>query len=401
MAVCCAMLVFIMFGSGVTSAADGSPSIVINIAARTLSHYTGGVLVKEYPIAIGKPSTPSPLGEFEVIEKIINPWWFPTTPGMEPVPSGPANPLGYRWIGFASTYGVHGTNMPWSVGTAASKGCIRMLEEDVEELFPHVFLGTPVTIIYDTIRTAMDKQGCAYITVYEDAYDYGTTTASRLQQKIADLGVQDLVNTANIYDLLHGELGKPQLIGQVITLKLNGRTSEQKGIIINDIILIPYTALSQSIGLNAEINYATGSIVWQGLTMQGEFRQSGLYLRMWDLCTLLGAEGLYDQTTATASVEVTRVSYNGKPLWAQVRRINGIIALPVQTLLSATGRNEELRVIEQNITVAGRKIPAVLYGDTPYIQITRLQEALNIYVYYDTQSSMISLTSIPFASGGS
>lgn len=396
----CAVLVVIMLRVGIASAADGPPLIIINIASRTLSHYTGDILVKEYPIAVGKPSTPSPLGEFEVIEKIVDPWWFPTTPGMEPVSSGPANPLGYRWIGFASTYGVHGTNMPWSIGTAASKGCIRMFEEDVEELFPHIVIGTPVLIMYDTIRVVRDQQGFVYATVYDDIYGYGTTTVARFKQKLTDVGAEDMISDTKINDFLDYELGQPHRIGQLIKVRFNDQPAEQNGIIVNDIVLIPYASLGKNLGPGPAVNYDTGSISWQGITMQGELRNNGLYVKLWDLYDLVGAECSFDNTTATATIEMTQVNYNGTPLPVQVRRINGVIALPLQALLSATGQKAEIQIVDQTVTVAGRKIPAVFYGDVPFLQITQMQEALDIYVYYDTANRSVALTYIPFVSSG-
>jgi hypothetical protein len=394
----CVVLVVIMLRISIVSAANGPPQININLASRTLSLYTGDSLVKEYPIAIGKPSTPSPLGKFEVIEKIVNPWWFPTTPGMKPVPSGPANPLGYRWIGFAGTYGMHGTNMPWSIGTAASNGCIRMFEEDVEELFPKIAIGTPVLIMYDTIRVTLDQQGFISATVYEDVYSYGTTTAARFKQKLADIGAEDLMGNASVHDFLNNKLGKPHRIGQLIKLKINDKPVEQIGMITNDIILIPVALLAKKLGLSPAVNYETGSISWQGITIQGELHNNNLYLRLWDLCDLLGVECSYDNTAATANIEMTQVTYNGKPLPMQVRRINGVISLPLQVLLSLTGLKAE--ITEQTVTVAGRKIPAVFYGDVPFLQINRIQDALDIYVYYDTANRSVALTYIPFVSRG-
>jgi L,D-transpeptidase ErfK/SrfK len=393
----CVVLVVMMLRAGIASAAYG-PSIIINLASRTLSYYTGDVLVKEYPIAIGKPSTPSPLGKFEVIEKVVNPWWYPTTPGLEPVSSGPENPLGYRWIGFASTYGVHGTNMPWSIGTAASNGCIRMFEEDVEELFPRIAIGTPVLIRYDTIRVMRDQQGFVSAIVYEDTYGYGTTTAVRFRQKLADIGAEDLISNTKINDLLNNDLGQSHRIGRLIKVKFNDKPAEQTGMIANDIILIPYAALGKNLGLSPEVNYNTGSISWQGTAIQGELRKNGLYLKLWDLCALLGAECSFDNATATANIEMIQVTYNGKPLPVRTRRINGIISLPLQALLSSTGLKAE--IAEHTVTVAGRKIPAVFYGDVPFLQITQIQDALGIYVYYDTANRSIALTYIPFVSSG-
>ena len=397
-ALVCAILVVIMLSAGIVSAADGPPKIIINLASRTLSLYTGDILVKEYPIAIGKASTPSPLGKFEVIEKIVDPWWFPTTPGMKPVPSGPANPLGYRWIGFASTYGVHGTNMPWSIGTAASKGCIRMLEEDVEDLFPRIAVGTPVHIVYDTICITLDQQGLISVTVYEDVYGYGTNTVAQFKQKLADVGAENLISDASIHDFLDNDLGTPHPVGQLIKLKFNGKPAEQLGLITNDIILIPASVLTKNLGLSLAVNNETESIYWQGIKIQGKLRNNELYLKLWDLCDLLGADCSYDNTTATANIEMIQVTYNGKALPTQVRKINGVISLPLADLLNSTGLKAE--ITEQSVTIAGRKIPAVFYRDIPFLQITQVQEALDIYVYYDTDKRSVALTYIPFVSRG-
>lgn len=104
----------------------------INIAAKTLSVYRNGVIIKEYPIATGKPDTPTPLGVFTVINKQLD----------------PGGPYGTRWLGLSiKGYGIHGTNAPESIGTAASNGCIRMFNSDIEELFDITNTGTVVRIL--------------------------------------------------------------------------------------------------------------------------------------------------------------------------------------------------------------------------------------------------------------
>ncbi|MBQ6795715.1 MAG: LysM peptidoglycan-binding domain-containing protein [Clostridia bacterium] len=103
----------------------------INISAKTLSVYQNGVLIKEYPVATGKPTTPTPIGNFTVINKQLN----------------PGGPYGTRWLGLSQKgYGIHGTNAPESIGTAASNGCIRMFNSDIEELFDITNTGTAVRI---------------------------------------------------------------------------------------------------------------------------------------------------------------------------------------------------------------------------------------------------------------
>lgn len=111
--------------------------ITINLANRRLSHYEGNRLSKVYPVGVGKPATPTPTGSYTVISKIVQPG------GM----------LGARWMGLSiptGNYGIHGTNNPSSIGGYVSNGCIRMYNQDVEELFPSVAIGTPVEIIAGT-----------------------------------------------------------------------------------------------------------------------------------------------------------------------------------------------------------------------------------------------------------
>lgn len=119
--------------------------IVISISERKLTLIECGEVVKTYEIAVGKPSTPSPRGEFTVISRIKNPTWY--GPGGQIAPPGKGNPVGTRWIGLSKKgYGIHGTNQPDSIGKAASHGCIRMRNRDVEELFERIMPGTAVEL---------------------------------------------------------------------------------------------------------------------------------------------------------------------------------------------------------------------------------------------------------------
>ena len=106
--------------------------ILINKPSRQLALFNGNSQVRTYPIGIGKPATPTPEGDFAIAVKLLNPG------GM----------MGTRWMGlnFDPNYGIHGNNAPWSIGQLASHGCIRMYNNDVEELYTLVRLGTPVII---------------------------------------------------------------------------------------------------------------------------------------------------------------------------------------------------------------------------------------------------------------
>jgi lipoprotein-anchoring transpeptidase ErfK/SrfK len=127
------------------SASDGhTRQIVISISERRLALLEDGRLVKSYPIAVGARVSPSPDGEFAVINHAKDPTY--RHGGKEILP-GKDNPLGTRWIGLSlKGYGIHGTNVPRSIGKAASHGCFRMAQRDVEELYSRVRVGDTVIV---------------------------------------------------------------------------------------------------------------------------------------------------------------------------------------------------------------------------------------------------------------
>lgn len=123
--------------------------IVINKDLRILTLYRYGKVYDKYPVALGKSSTPTPNHRFIIDNKAVNPVWGGLGKGA--VPGGiPENPLGHYWMGlskkFYAGYGIHGNNNPWSIGEYASSGCIRMMNEHVEDVFGLVSIGTPVWI---------------------------------------------------------------------------------------------------------------------------------------------------------------------------------------------------------------------------------------------------------------
>ncbi|HZP74299.1 MAG TPA: L,D-transpeptidase family protein [Gaiellaceae bacterium] len=135
-----------------TVAAFG-PVIVVTRATNSLRLYEGRKLVRTFPVATGQAIYPTPSGLWHIMDKQRDPWWYPPTQdawakGLQPVPPGPDNPLGTRWMGLnAPGVGIHGTNEPTSIGYSASHGCIRMQVPDAEWLFEHVRVGTPVVIL--------------------------------------------------------------------------------------------------------------------------------------------------------------------------------------------------------------------------------------------------------------
>jgi lipoprotein-anchoring transpeptidase ErfK/SrfK len=106
--------------------------LVIALSKRRLLLYQDGHLSASFPVAVGKGQTPTPVGNWHIINKKI---------------LTDNSVFGSRWLGLNHPgYGIHGTNQPDSIGTAVSHGCIRMYNADVEQLFQLVSVGTPVII---------------------------------------------------------------------------------------------------------------------------------------------------------------------------------------------------------------------------------------------------------------
>jgi lipoprotein-anchoring transpeptidase ErfK/SrfK len=129
------------------------PIIVIYRESKRLTLFNGPTAVRTFAIATGTDEYPTPLGIYSIATKQRDPWWIPPpdsdwAQGKKPIPPGPGNPLGTRWMGTtAPLVGIHGTPDAASIGYSASHGCIRMRVPDAEALFNQINVGTPVLIV--------------------------------------------------------------------------------------------------------------------------------------------------------------------------------------------------------------------------------------------------------------
>lgn len=106
--------------------------IVVDVSNRQLYLYQGGGARDNFPVAVGKPATPTLPGTYTIVEKVPH----------------PGGVYGTRWLGLSRRhYGIHGTNAPWLIGQAVSNGCIRMNNHQVEYVYDQVDIGTEVRIL--------------------------------------------------------------------------------------------------------------------------------------------------------------------------------------------------------------------------------------------------------------
>ncbi|MCF8105506.1 MAG: L,D-transpeptidase family protein [Desulfohalobiaceae bacterium] len=187
--------------------------IVVNVAELRLYFFPGKKkAVRTFPVGIGRRDWPSPLGTFMVGEKRANPrWYIPRSLqekyGLKTMPPGPDNPLGNYWIGLANTsYGIHGTDIPWSVGRLVTHGCIRLYPEDIEPLFAMVQPGTPVAIIYEPVKIGL-KSGRVYAEVHRDIYDRIEDFVEYGRQRLRAAGLINRVDLAKFGRVLARQSG--------------------------------------------------------------------------------------------------------------------------------------------------------------------------------------------------
>jgi lipoprotein-anchoring transpeptidase ErfK/SrfK len=134
------------------SRAKFGPVVIIHRGTNKLDLFSGRRIVRHFRVATGQAQYPTPTGLFHIVDMQQNPWWRPPNSdwakGLKPIPPGPGNPLGTRWMGLtAPGVGIHGTPDPASIGYSASHGCIRMLIPEATWLFDHVRIGAPVLIV--------------------------------------------------------------------------------------------------------------------------------------------------------------------------------------------------------------------------------------------------------------
>lgn len=196
--------------------------LVINLPELMLYHFQGGAYQRRYALAVGRRSWPTPTGDYYLCNKTRNPTW--TVPPsiqeemanagqevLEKVPPGPQNPLGAYWMGTsASGVGIHATNRPWSVGSSVSHGCIRMLPEEIAQLFPQLEVGLPVKIIYRPVKLARTPEGRLYLEALPNIYRQKLDYQAYVEELARNFQLEGLIDWDKVPAILKAKEGIAQ-----------------------------------------------------------------------------------------------------------------------------------------------------------------------------------------------
>ncbi len=193
----------------------GPAEIVINVAELRLYRFSPDRRrVTTFPIGIGEKDAATPIGTFRISDKKQHPSWS-VPPSLRHkyqvhwFPPGPDNPLGEFWMGLNGTrYGIHGTDVPWSIGRLVTHGCIRLYPEDITELFEQTPVGAQVELIYQPIKIG-PLNDRIFVEVHPDIYGRIGDLVSFGFALLHERGLVHRVDAKKMYRALKQQNGLP------------------------------------------------------------------------------------------------------------------------------------------------------------------------------------------------
>lgn len=190
--------------------------VVVNLSEMRLYQFPAkGGPITTYPVGIGTEGWTTPVGTFKVVQKQVNPPWYPPAsirkeepdlPAM--VPPGPENPLGTHALRLdRGSILIHGTDKPFGVGRRASHGCLRLYPEDIPVLFEKVRVGAEVRIVREPVKVGV-KGGRVLVEVHEDE-DAGVDLAKEAKRIVAKRGLAGIVDAGRLAAAVKEARGYP------------------------------------------------------------------------------------------------------------------------------------------------------------------------------------------------
>ncbi|MFN8671238.1 MAG: L,D-transpeptidase family protein [Candidatus Sericytochromatia bacterium] len=208
--------------------ASNFEGIIVNIPETKLYYFQNGKLLMSYGVAVGVPSSrwQTPTGDFKIEEKVKDPTWYvPISIQNEmkergqtvikEIPAGPGNPLGRWFMSLGGGLGIHSTTSPWSIGSAASHGCMRMKSENAEVLFKNVKKDLPVKIIYQPIKINLDEKNNIRMEVFNNIYYKNVDFEGLAKTILTDYEWDKKVNWDLVKKLIKMRNGASSIIGKI------------------------------------------------------------------------------------------------------------------------------------------------------------------------------------------
>lgn len=201
---------------------DAPPKgLVINVPEMRLYDFTVEP-IEVFAAAIGDEADPSLHGEYKIGAKRKDPAWTvpasiraekPELPAV--VPPGPDNPLGSRWMTIGTTsYGIHGTNVRWSIGRVATHGCVRLYEDQIKRLYDRTPTGTRLQLVYQPFKWGLDGTDL-YLEVHPDIYKRYPGPLTEALRTPRALGILRHIDLERAWRAVEQTRGVPVWVGRL------------------------------------------------------------------------------------------------------------------------------------------------------------------------------------------
>jgi hypothetical protein len=357
------------------------PALVINIPSFTLTYFLDGKEIKKYPVAVGKPSAPTPVGSFRIINKVENPTWYPPF-GGRPVPPGPDNPLGKYWLGFLpSGYGLHGNNDPSSIGKAVSLGCVRMRNEDVAELFALIPVGTPLMITYETMGLETDPvTGQTCLVFYPDIYRRGAPTVEEVAARLNEWGLAGRYTPGEIKSALLASRRGASFISLGTRVRIAGEEVTVDTVVVSGETLLAVRPVLTAFRLPIAWDARRKAVVSGTAVLPVHLVGQRSFASLADLECILGIRSYWNEDEKVLELCQWVVKVNDKELQTGAWYEDGQILLPVRTAAQMLGEKVIWDVERQVLLGLGKEWPGRLRGQELYVTAEVFAEAFQAKV---------------------
>ncbi|MCL6450134.1 MAG: L,D-transpeptidase family protein [Acetobacteraceae bacterium] len=375
--------------------------LVLNLPAFELRFYRGGELVAVYPVAIGQPQHPTPVGDFSIKHKVVDPTWYPPG-GGSPVPPGPSNPLGSKWLGLSlEHYGMHGTNQPESIGRPVSLGCVRLSEAGIAELFGQVAVGTPVSIVYRPVEVWRHRlTGERAVRVYPDVYGLGGVGPEALAGALEQEGMA----AAGLLEGLLSRLGPLPPPGPApvearlgVPIRFNGRFLGLGLPCAGGPPLVPLRPLAEALGAALDYDAASGRALVEGWPVEGLVVESRTFLTPAAASAVLGVGWAWDAAGAALDVSRVQVTVDSYPVAALGLVWGGRVLVEPGPVAQALGCPVSPGPSSGVLLVGETVLTSLWYDGRPLVLLEELAGAAGARAYWYPEQGLAALVSPAWA----
>ncbi len=369
-----------MSSFGQQSTAD--KRIVINIASRTLTLFNEDSIEKIYPVAVGRSSksTQTPTGSFKILNKIVNPYYRKLK-----IPGGsPSNPLGVRWLGFRSNYGIHGNSDPKSIGTTASAGCVRMYNYDVKELYEKVAVNTKVDVIY-SIFHMYHGNGVKpnVLMIYPDVYKREKNLEKEIINKLNEEQMKNGIEDIRIQEAVKLLKDRPVALSEQWTLIVNGYDLITDIVVENEMIYLSEVALKEYFGIIGDRDQ-DGKIKILGKDIESKRIEEKEYFFIESINKMIGGH-----------LEKNSILKN---MWYDISflKLNGLFLEVNHSVVATHNPMVPVKVLSEVLGLDVSKMTKLQWvNKMPYVYVEELQKIFGLEYNFNSYNKRIELVKKP------